>query len=333
MYRNKRALFGLVAALVLVMSASVSIQAAEMWHYWLSGVEKEALDAFLDKARELYPNVEFTERGIPGSTSEMRRQLGAAFMANDPPELYQSAIGYDMKSYVDAGRLEPIDDIWEAVNGDEIFSEGLQRMVKFDGHAYGIPLNTHVISHIFYNKHIFEKYDLDIPTTWDEFKEVSKTLRENGIEPFAAATSWTLTHFYAPLITVLGPEGYLALGNGELAFTDPKVREAFELYGDALLALMFGWSGYGWAEAVNSSYRHAAMYLNGDCRAYFEQAGWTPVKTLASSGTGHRDAIIIQVDALAALRTPRIPKAPALMTVAGSIEARARLTSTRFSCC
>ena len=64
MYRNKRALFGLVAALVLVMSASVSIQAAEMWHYWLSGGEKEALDAFLDKARELYPNVEFTERGI-----------------------------------------------------------------------------------------------------------------------------------------------------------------------------------------------------------------------------------------------------------------------------
>ncbi|NLJ86832.1 MAG: carbohydrate ABC transporter substrate-binding protein [Firmicutes bacterium] len=336
MYRNKRALFGLVAALVLVMSASVSIQAAEMWHYWLSGGEKEALDAFLDKARELYPNVEFTERGIPGSTSEMRRQLGAAFMANDPPELYQSAIGYDMKSYVDAGRLEPIDDIWEAVNGDEIFSEGLQRMVKFDGHAYGIPLNTHVISHIFYNKHIFEKYDLDIPTTWDEFKEVSKTLRENGIEPFAAATSWTLTHFYAPLITVLGPEGYLALGNGELAFTDPKVREAFELYGDAFVSsYMFGWSGYGWAEAANELLQgNAAMYLNGDwVVAYFEQAGWTPGEDFGFfPAPGTEDAIIIQVDALAAPKNAKDTEgAKALMTVAGSIDGQSAFNKHKGS--
>ena len=81
----------------------------------------------------------------------MRRQLGAAFLANDPPNVYQSAIGYDLKSYVDAGRLAPIDDVWEAINGEEVFSEGLKSMVKFDGHAYAIPLNTHIVSHIFYN--------------------------------------------------------------------------------------------------------------------------------------------------------------------------------------
>lgn len=336
MYRNKRVVVSLIAALVLLMSASMSIQAAEMWHYWLSGGEKEALDAFLDTARELYPNSEFTERGIPGSTSEMRRQLGAAFMANDPPESYQSAIGYDLKSYVDAGRLDPIDDIWAAINGDEVFSEGLQSMVKFDGHAYGIPLNTHVISHIFYNKAIFDKYNLTPPTTWDEYRQVAKTLRDNGVEPFAAATGWTAAHFYGCLVSVLGPEGYLALGNGELAFTDPKIREAFELYGDAFVSsYMFGWSGYGWAEAANEVINgNAAMYLNGDwVVAYFEQSGWTPGEDFGFFPTpGTEDVIIIQVDALAAPKGAKDAEgARNLLMVAGGVEGQSAFNKYKGS--
>ena len=54
--------------------------------------------------------------------------------------LSECHIGYDLKSYVDAGRLAPIDDVWAAINGDEVFSEGLKENGKFDGHAYAVPL-------------------------------------------------------------------------------------------------------------------------------------------------------------------------------------------------
>ncbi|NMB24487.1 MAG: extracellular solute-binding protein [Firmicutes bacterium] len=325
MYRNKRLVLGLIVALVLLMSASVSIHAAELWHYWLSGGEKEAIEAFVAKAGEMYPECEFSLRGIPGSSAEIRRQLGAAFMANDPPEVYQSSIGYDLKSYVDAGRLEPIDDVWAAINGDEVFSEGLKNAVKFDGHAYAIPLNTHVASQIFYNKAIFDKYNLTPPTTWDEYKEVCKVLEDNGIAPFAASPTGITYRFFAPLITVLGPEGYLALGNGELAFTDPKVREVFKLYGDVIVSsYMFGWSGYGWAEAADEVINgHAAMYLNGDwVIAYFEQAGWVAGEDFACfPAPGTENVIITMVDALAAPKNSRdMEGAKKLLLAAGSIE-------------
>lgn len=296
----------LVSVLVLAMLVSTSglTMAAELWHYWLSGGEREALDALMKKASALYPGTTFKERGIPGASSELRRQLGAAFMANDPPEIYQSAIGYDLKSFVDSGRLAPIDDVWKAVNGEEVFPAGLKNMVKFDGHVYAIPLNMHVINHIFYNKHIFDKYDLKPPRTWEEFKEICNFLRSKGIEPLAGAAGWAIFPFYTSLISVLGPEGYVALGNGEIPFTDPKIKEAFRLFKDTIVAaFMEGWSGYGWAEAANPFMQDkVAMYLMGDWLvALLKQRGWEPgVDFDFFPAPGTQDVVIVQVDAFAA---------------------------------
>jgi glucose/mannose transport system substrate-binding protein len=337
MRSKKQGLVSILLVLTLLVGTTMSIQAAELWHYWLTGGEKAAMDALLDAARELYPESEFTERGIPGATAEVRRQLGAAFMAGDPPEVYQSAIGYDLKTYVDADRLTPLDEVWEAINGDEIFDDGLKSMVKFDGHAYAIPLNTHVISHFFYNKHIFEELDLDIPTDWDEFNEVARILRENGIEPVASsAGAWGTYQYYASLLSVVGVEGYLALGRGELAFTDPLIRESFELYRDTMVeAYMEGWAGYGWAEAANEMIQgNAAMYLNGDwVVAHFTEAGLVEdVDFGFFPAPGTQDIVIIQVDALAApVGSPDPVGAKHLMEVAGRIEGQAAFNAHKGS--
>jgi|BioPla2DNA2_1021312.scaffolds.fasta_scaffold51291_2 glucose/mannose transport system substrate-binding protein len=337
MHSRRRFVVSMLLVLTMVLGAAMAVHAAELWHYWLTGGEKAALDALLEAAREVYPEYEFTERGIPGATAEIRRQLGAAFMAGDPPEVYQSAIGYDLKTYVDAGRLKPLDEVWEKINGDEIFDDGLKAMVKFDGHAYAIPLNTHVISHMFYNKHVFAELGLEPPKDWDEFKEVCRVLRENGVEPIAAvAGSWGTYQWYGPLLTVLGVDGYLALGRGEIAFTDPRVREAFELYRDTMVeAYMEGWAGYGWAEAANEMIQgNAAMYLNGDwVVAHFKEAGleedvdfgFFPVP-------GTQDVVIIQVDALAApVGSADEAGANALMEVAGRLEGQIAFNSLKGS--
>lgn len=337
MRSRNQLLVTLLLVVTMLVGTSISMQAAELWHYWLTGGEKAAMDALLDAARELYPDTEFTERGIPGATAEIRRQLGAAFMAGDPPEVYQSAIGYDLKTYVDAGRLTVLDDVWEAINGDQIFSEGLKSMVKFDGHAYAIPLNTHVISHMFYNKHVFEELNLEPPKDWDEFKEVCRILRENGIEPVAAAAgTWGTYQWYAPLLTVVGVDGYLALGRGEIAFTDPRIREAFELYRDTMVAgYMEGWAGYGWAEAANEMIQgNAAMYLNGDwVVAHFREAGLVEdVDFGFFPAPGTQDVVIIQVDALAApLGSADAEGAKRLMEVAGRIEGQAAFNANKGS--
>lgn len=337
MYRRKLVVVSLITALILLISAGISIQAAEVWHYWLSGGEKEALEALVEAAQELYPEGSFSERGIPGAGKELRRQLGAALLAGDPPEAFQTVPGYSLKSYVDAGQVYAIDEVWDEINGDEIFNEGLRSLVKFNGHAYAIPLNTHIISHIFYNKAIFDKYALEPPITWEEFRHVTSVLRDNGIEPLACdAGHRTCYHLYTALVDTLGPEGYLALGAGEIPFTDPRVREAFELYGDAFVkSYMFGWSGYGWAEAANEVISgNAGMYQSGDwIVAYFEQAGWEPdVDFDFFPAPGTEDVMVMQIDALAAPKGSKDPEgAMQLLTAAGRVEGQAAFNKYKGS--
>ncbi len=43
---------------------------------------------------------------------------------------------------------------------------------------------------IFYRKDLFEKAGVEVPTTWTEFMEVCKTLKENGIQPLALDTAY-----------------------------------------------------------------------------------------------------------------------------------------------
>lgn len=302
--RNKSLITSLVVILVLTFGQLAS--AAELWHYWLAGGEREAVNGLLDEAARQYPEHTFRGREIPGNVPEIRRQLGAAFLAGQPPELFQATIGYDLKSYVDAERLEPIDDVWEAIDGDRIFPSGLQAMVKFDGHAWAIPLQMHVISNIYYNKQIFDQYDLQPPETWDEYKQLSQFLREKGIQPMATAAgvNWTIYNFYGVLVSVLGPEGYVDLGKGRLPFTSDTMREAFQLYKETLVdSYMQGWGGMDWPQAAEPFMMgRVAMYQMGDWLvALLKERGWEPgvdFDFFPSPGTsGH---VIIQSDAIAA---------------------------------
>lgn len=307
MFSKRSMTFVMLIALLVLVFGTMGIgtsQAAELWHYWLSGGEKEALNSLVDGFKAAYPADTIKESGIPGNTPELRRQLSAAFMANKPPELYQSSVGFDLKSYVDAGQLSPIDDIWTAVNGNKIFPKGLRNMVYFKGHPWAIPLNMHIISHVFYNKHIFDKYNLTPPTNWKEYDKISDFLRSKGIEPMAASRDLGVYPFYAPLVTILGPKGYLKLGMGQIPFTDSRVRKAFLLYKKSLInSFMKGWAGYGWAEAANPFFENkVAMYMSGDWAvALFQQRGLKPgvdFDFFPAPGTSNVD--IIQVDALAA---------------------------------
>ena len=49
-----------------------------------------------------------------------------------------------------------------------------------DGVLYGVPLSSSSFGGVMYNKDIYEKYDLQIPVTWDEFMENCDTIKEAG---------------------------------------------------------------------------------------------------------------------------------------------------------
>ena len=135
----------------------------DLWHEWGSGQVKENLDAVIALFEQKNPEIDFIERAIPGGRYEVQRQLALAFMGGDPPEIFELGPGQQVKTFVDAGRLEPITDVWEEIKADEIFPKGVSSMLYFDNEAWAMPLNIMTLNAVWYNKKIFNEFDLTPP--------------------------------------------------------------------------------------------------------------------------------------------------------------------------
>ncbi|BDH60805.1 sugar ABC transporter substrate-binding protein [Lysinibacillus sp. PLM2] len=75
--------------------------------------------------------------------------------------------------------LEPLDSYIQKDNFDvERWPKSLVELSTFDGSIYSFPVRGHV-QMMFYRDDIFKKYNLEVPTTWDEFDIVAKTIKDN----------------------------------------------------------------------------------------------------------------------------------------------------------
>ena len=64
-----------------------------------------------------------------------------------------------------------------AIDSDDFIEAIFDPYTQYDGRTYGLPIDgdTHVL---FYNKAIFERNNVEVPTTWDQYVEVAKTITE-----------------------------------------------------------------------------------------------------------------------------------------------------------
>lgn len=86
--------------------------------------------------------------------------------------------------WIDSGLLLDISDqaFVKNYNANDIASA-----TTYNGKVYGVPTGTVAFSGLFYNKDIFAKYNLKVPTTWTELQAVFKTLKENKVTPIGLA--------------------------------------------------------------------------------------------------------------------------------------------------
>lgn len=324
----------------IALSVSAFAQeASPVWHYWGAGAELQAIESVIQLNNKEYPKTPVVGQVIPGNTVELRRQLQTTLLGGNPPAAYQSAMGYEIKTFVDAEQLTSVADIWAEVKGDEIFPSGLQRVMKINGEPYAIPLNMATISNIFYNKKLFDENGLKAPTTFDELKSLCDKVKTTGKGCFANAGGpfWSLYNFYAPLLSVVGVDGYFNLASGKLAFDSPEFRKALTLYGDVYAKnYLTNWGGKTWAQGADDVVAgRAVMYPMGDwVSGYFKDVKWTPESDydfFPAPGVGK--AVVIQVDAVATPKGTEATTAAAknFLRVAASVEGQSSFNKYKGS--
>lgn len=114
-----------------------------------------------------------------------------------------------------------------------IFDDIAATCLVKDDKVYGLTWN-HLAVGAFYDKDIFSKHGLDIPLNWDEFLNVCKTLKANGVTPIVSdlGDGWTcmyiINNAVGNKIYSKNPDYDKDLMSGKVKLNSPEWNDIFE---------------------------------------------------------------------------------------------------------
>ena len=137
-----------------------------------------------------------------------------------------------------------------------------------DNHIYSFPFAGKEYVVLYYNKTLFDKYGLKVPTTFEELKAVSKTFNDNGIVPLSifAKEKWPCVSLYDVFATRTEPQGIMKMDSLQATGTEEGYKKAAQQIIDLVNAglLPKGATNLNYDQAAALFYEgKAAMFLNG----------------------------------------------------------------------
>lgn len=201
-----------------------------------------------------------------------------------------------LKTLVDTGEVQEAGDETEA-NVDKNWSPDWKEYGTFDGKFYAAPMLASIKGYVWYSPAKFAEWGVSVPTTWQETLDLTKTIQEKtGAAPWCAgfasdaASGWPGTDWIEDLVLrQAGPDVYDQWVAGDVKFTDPEIKEAFESVGEILKNPAYVNAGYGDVKSINSTAFGdvAAKVADGSCplthQASFLSANFLDVKTAAGA--------------------------------------------------
>lgn len=194
-------------------------------------------------------------------------------MASDQvPDIYFSWSGEFGRKFAREGRTL---DLTEALKGPEWqgrFAAASLEPFQFEGKQFGIPVNVDS-KYMIYNKAIFEKHGLSVPTTFAEFIALNDALLAAGEVPIAYGNQapWAATHYIGDLFAKMVPDevrqaDYQLLAPADQLYTHPGYVEALALYKS------FGDKGYfnNGANAISHQQARGAFIAGRSAMVYLE---------------------------------------------------------------
>ena len=159
--------------------------------------------------------------------------------AGDPPDFYNFPQPGLMADFHSDGFLV---DMYSFLSKDDVsaaFTDAWIEGGTVDGALAGIWHGVDVKSLVWYPKGDFEEMGLDIPETWDDLIALSDELVGMGLTPWcigiesASATGWVATDWIEDImLRTTSLENYDKWTSGELPFSSPEVKAAFEKAGE-----------------------------------------------------------------------------------------------------
>lgn len=171
-----------------------------------------------------------------------KEKIRTAVGSDNSPTLIFGWGGATLKDYVTAGKVADLTADTAGVLEKVIPS--IAEGGKVDGKVYAVPnVGTQPVV-LYYNKELFEKAGLEVPTTWSELEAAVETFKAEGVTPIAlaGASKWTNMMWLEYLFDRIGgPEVFNRIAANEPdAWSDPAVIESATKIQDLVKAGAFG---------------------------------------------------------------------------------------------
>jgi multiple sugar transport system substrate-binding protein len=260
--------------------------------------QKQAMEDLIAEFEAAYPDIDVKFNLYDHEAFKVALRN---FLVSDAPDLITWNSGNRMKVFVDLGLLEDVTDVWE----DNNLYEQMPAVVgasSVDGRQYGVPYAYYAWG-MYYRKDLFEQAGItETPDTWEEFLAVGEQLNAAGITPVTIGTKnlWPAAGWFDFLnMRVNGADFHAALMNGEVAYTDERVKDVFEKWAELVEADFFidNHPAYSFQEALPfMNQGDAAMYLLAPFivsmfpEDVLEQVEWFPFPIIDESVGIYEDA-------------------------------------------
>lgn len=244
----------------------ITLKMMHLWSATNSAQQNKLVNEIISLYQTDHPNVTIKQEVL--ENEQYKNKLKVLSASNELPDVGITWAAGFMEPYVKGGLFANLDNILGGEQLQDKFVAGTTEAYTVDNKTYALPIELS-ISPIYYNKAIFAKYNLQVPTTYDEFKQVVKTLADRGVAPIALGNKdrWTGSLWYMYLADrIAGKETLKNAINGSGSFDDPGLIQAateIQMLVD-MNAFNKGFNGLSHDEA-KSEFMHnkAAMYLMG----------------------------------------------------------------------
>ncbi|MFF1960211.1 extracellular solute-binding protein [Streptomyces sp. NPDC058220] len=144
------------------------------WDTSTVGSEDKVFKKLAEGFEKKHPKVDVKYVNVPFGDAQNKFK-NAAQSGSGAPDVIRSEVAWTPE-FADLGYLAPLDGT-PALKNDKDFLAQAAASTKYNGKTYAAPQVIDSMG-IFYNKKIFKDAGVEVPTTVDELKTVSKTIKD-----------------------------------------------------------------------------------------------------------------------------------------------------------
>ncbi|MCH4192660.1 MAG: extracellular solute-binding protein [Butyrivibrio sp.] len=193
--------------------------------------------------KKVNPNFDYEYEYV--ASDDLKQKIATLAASNDLPDVFVYESGKPIVDLINADQIVDISDVLKKYNCADYIepsAESLLTTLSQTDDLYDLPLGLN-IEGFWYNKALFQKAGVEVPSTWDEFDSALKKLKDAGIQPLACggADKWGATRLInAYTVRTLGPDAMKKAADGDAKYTDAGYVAAAQKLQDWANAGYFG---------------------------------------------------------------------------------------------